>query len=689
MKKIFLLIAAFVSIQCFGQFNKPLGWGSPNATITIEGLTKPKNIILPVTDTTLSGSEFEGAIVFKTSDKQPYIYNGTYWESIRRPVQAMWPLYFENDTLKTAIDNSLNRLISVGGYDVSGTNFTVTAPVKWTFDQVVYTRDIDATFNVPLTDPDLIRTDVVYIDSLGNFVRQAGIPDSFFATAPIIPYNAIPVTHINVNNSTIGQAPAPSNSFWSLTGNNGTNPSTFYLGASDTATSLRGFGTENISLRKDSSIFSKDVIFGPRPGADRDSRQLIFSGRGTNGDYQTGSIKLDANGSGQFGGAFDFSSNSGSYRFNPRGSTQQSLLSLGGSNGGQIWGIQGPLNIFNTSTTNGLILANQYNQTTGATFTLRAANSRGNLLNKILVNPRGKTVIGDSAVLGDTAAQLTIKGNIAIQDGTQGSGKVFTSDVNGKGSWQTLSSGPNYTFGNGITGYGNQIKLADSIGDTKISNITGSFLYTNYPVTPLGDKSFQVRIIKDENFNFQSNLSIQHDNQFLQLNSDSTSRFIGLANSSGIEIGSSYFGFPPVFSKINLTRDIRISPVQNFIIDIPSKGANKVLVSDENGAATWQEKYKVYTASITHNGTSAPNVTVLENTIGNIVWTRQNPGHYRATLAGTFLANKTWKITHPETINVVASFVRVDNDYMELYTAVDGTLEDTVSELSIEIRIYP
>lgn len=46
--------------------------------------------------------------------------------------------------------------------------------------------------------------------------------------------------------------------------------------------------------------------------------------------------------------------------------------------------------------------------------------------------------------------------------------------------------------------------------------------------------------------------------------------------------------------------------------------------------------YKVYTALLNQVGTSNPVATVLENTIGNIVWTRSSAGEYYGTLAGAF-----------------------------------------------------
>ena len=52
--------------------------------------------------------------------------------------------------------------------------------------------------------------------------------------------------------------------------------------------------------------------------------------------------------------------------------------------------------------------------------------------------------------------------------------------------------------------------------------------------------------------------------------------------------------------------------------------------------------YKVYTALLTQTGTNAPVATVLENTIGDIVWTRVDVGEYLATLSNAFTIGKTF-----------------------------------------------
>lgn len=50
--------------------------------------------------------------------------------------------------------------------------------------------------------------------------------------------------------------------------------------------------------------------------------------------------------------------------------------------------------------------------------------------------------------------------------------------------------------------------------------------------------------------------------------------------------------------------------------------------------------YRSYTALLNQSGISDPVATVLDNTLGNIVWTRVGVGRYIGTLTGAFVSNK-------------------------------------------------
>ena len=101
--------------------------------------------------------------------------------------------------------------------------------------------------------------------------------------------------------------------------------------------------------------------------------------------------------------------------------------------------------------------------------------------------------------------------------------------------------------------------------------------------------------------------------------------------------------------------------------------------------------YKVYTALLTQTGTNAPVATVLENTIGNIVWARNNTGIYQAVLVGAFTLNKTHLLSGTLEVlnNAALIFFRISEDSIILQVSVNGFIsDDLLSNFSIEIRVY-
>jgi len=109
----------------------------------------------------------------------------------------------------------------------------------------------------------------------------------------------------------------------------------------------------------------------------------------------------------------------------------------------------------------------------------------------------------------------------------------------------------------------------------------------------------------------------------------------------------------------------------------------------------------VYVAMLQQDGTDAPTAIVLENTIGDIVWTRLDIGTYRGTLANAFPANRTWIIpSYTTLINggdqiIVCDLIRISDNQIEMnlfditdLSGADLMLADPLS-LTVEIRIYP
>lgn len=109
------------------------------------------------------------------------------------------------------------------------------------------------------------------------------------------------------------------------------------------------------------------------------------------------------------------------------------------------------------------------------------------------------------------------------------------------------------------------------------------------------------------------------------------------------------------------------------------------------------EPYKKYVAQVSQTSTNAPVVTVLENTIGDIVWSYNSGGFYPGVLAGAFPTGKTWLMLNVAAIADNAMLRWVDEDTIALHSqdgfppagniglAQDGVLNNC----SIEIRVYP
>lgn len=104
---------------------------------------------------------------------------------------------------------------------------------------------------------------------------------------------------------------------------------------------------------------------------------------------------------------------------------------------------------------------------------------------------------------------------------------------------------------------------------------------------------------------------------------------------------------------------------------------------------------KVYVANLTQSGSGNPVVTVFENTIGNIIWTRTGVGEFRGTLIGSFPADATWMMINQKSDlfhdAIDVRFQYGSTDYVYLSTSRVGSSafdDDILHEYSIEIRTY-
>ena len=136
--------------------------------------------------------------------------------------------------------------------------------------------------------------------------------------------------------------------------------------------------------------------------------------------------------------------------------------------------------------------------------------------------------------------------------------------------------------------------------------------------------------------------------------------------------------------------------MSQFNVDtISSQSAGPVTINDDlivTGTNNIRP-YKVYTGLISQTGTSNPTVVIMENTIGNIVWTRNTNGTYQGYLPGEFLAAKTFLLTSGDyainPTNQARQFFRTSDDYIFISTQINGIIADgLLDNTPIEVRIY-
>lgn len=101
---------------------------------------------------------------------------------------------------------------------------------------------------------------------------------------------------------------------------------------------------------------------------------------------------------------------------------------------------------------------------------------------------------------------------------------------------------------------------------------------------------------------------------------------------------------------------------------------------------------KVYKATIKQNDVFLPVPTILENTLGTVVWARSASGVITATLTGAFAnQDKVFVLVGPmEQYLQQITFDRTDANTLT-FTAYNnlGVASDLFHRVSIEIRVYP
>ena len=114
-----------------------------------------------------------------------------------------------------------------------------------------------------------------------------------------------------------------------------------------------------------------------------------------------------------------------------------------------------------------------------------------------------------------------------------------------------------------------------------------------------------------------------------------------------------------------------------------------VTVGELNQVVNGVERpYRVYTALLTQSGTDAPVATILENTIGDIVWERGSAGNYTGTLTNAFIENKTFILATLGGAEIVIISASSSINIIRINTNDTTNFIDFDGDMSIEIRVY-
>ena len=158
-----------------------------------------------------------------------------------------------------------------------------------------------------------------------------------------------------------------------------------------------------------------------------------------------------------------------------------------------------------------------------------------------------------------------------------------------------------------------------------------------------------------------------------------------------------------IITRINKAEK-RIVDLYNKLKNLPSGGGGVQTISGDfvdntdplNPILNDPRPYKVYTALLSQSGTDAPVATVLENTLGDIEYNRNNIGNYSIVSNGLFIVGKTTiefgvlNLTDAVSGQIILSDELTPNENeFQIYTRTTAfENQDGFTNVKIEIRVY-
>ena len=139
-----------------------------------------------------------------------------------------------------------------------------------------------------------------------------------------------------------------------------------------------------------------------------------------------------------------------------------------------------------------------------------------------------------------------------------------------------------------------------------------------------------------------------------------------------------------IINNAKVNTEVLLEITENDLISLGSGGSSEPVDS---------RPYKVYTALLTQSGTDAPVATVLENTLGDINWTRGAQGYYIATSGGLFTLDKTIFLIEPSSNSAENGFFETNDKTVNTVEItysrnIGGTSDNILVKTGIEIRVY-
>lgn len=252
-----------------------------------------------------------------------------------------------------------------------------------------------------------------------------------------------------------------------------------------------------------------------------------------------------------------------------------------------------------------------------------------------------------------------------------------------------------FQFQNGTTIIGNAVQIGGNANPYGfISSVVGSYQNINIPLADFGNiaAATRLRIIKTGSGTigfYLDNIQMVGNNNVVVIPSTPLYKvYTGLLNQRAQDSGVLTVGVEYTITAYQAGDDfINVGAIANV--------TGEVFVATGTTPTNWT------TGSLLTNN-QPPSITIEENTLGNIVWTRLSGGLYVATLSNAFTEVKTWHcISKTEFVCQMASYwVDASSIYFQTavpvlgvaapgeqlqYLSQDGFLYNT----PIEIRVYP